>query len=90
MRRLLAIATVLFALSAGIAHPAVPGFGTEDTCAAVFTEDAAACGGYISKELYMVVLSPPGSSYPLRCYYHLYAMPNHTYVGDRVEERDSC
>jgi hypothetical protein len=33
MRRLLAIATVLFALSAGIAHSSVPGFGTEDTCA---------------------------------------------------------
>ena len=48
MRFLLALAMLSLALfvgSAAVAEGNVPGFGTEDSCAAVFTEDASACGG---------------------------------------------
>jgi hypothetical protein len=47
MLRVVSLVAILFALSAGVASSKLPGgfAGTEDTCASVFTEDAAACGG---------------------------------------------
>ena len=49
MRFLLALAMLSLALfvgSAAVAEGNVPGFGTEDSCAAAFgVEDASACGG---------------------------------------------
>jgi hypothetical protein len=49
MKKLAALATLvlaLFAGSASISEAKVPGFGTQDSCAAsLFTEDAGACGG---------------------------------------------
>jgi hypothetical protein len=46
MRRLLLMTLAVFVLSASIAtaKAPIPGFSTQDTCAAVFTEDAQACG----------------------------------------------
>lgn len=35
----------LFVLSASVSQASLPLVGTDDSCAAVFTEDANACGG---------------------------------------------
>jgi hypothetical protein len=57
-------AAALFVGSASVAESKVPGFGTEDSCASVFTEDAAACGGTVYL-VYRLVYYPYKTAYSM-------------------------